>query len=113
MTSARNPLLTTCLSCNAVHEWCWEEAFDKFGFEDGDGLVMTEAVANSLRNDGYTVIVEPWGCHNITIASIKRGAKELIPAKTNLGYDDPRTYLPKKIVALLDAAFPGHGEVEL
>ena len=104
---------TRCTTCNHEHSWKWEEAFDKFGFEDGDGLVMTEHVADALRAAGYVVIIEPWGCHNITIASIKLGKKELIPLKAKLGYDDPRTYLPKKIVGLLDAAFPGHGEVEL
>ena len=105
--------ITNCPTCHHDHSWTWEEAFEKFGFEDGDGLIMTETVANTLRAAGYIVIVEPWGCHNITIASIKRGEKEIIPLKANLGYDDPRTYLPKKIIGLLDAAFPGHGEVEL
>ena len=26
-------------------EWCWSEAFDKFGFNDGDGLNFTDEVA--------------------------------------------------------------------
>ena len=28
--------------------WEWEDAFDKFGFEDGDGLVMTHKVAEFI-----------------------------------------------------------------
>ena len=38
--------------------WSWEEAFDKFGFEDGDGLVMTDVVAAVLQDAGYSVTAE-------------------------------------------------------
>jgi hypothetical protein len=105
--------ITLCPTCHHEHSWCWEDAFDKFGFDDGDGFILTEHVAEALRVHGYAVKVEPWGCHNITIASIRRGQTELIPVTANLGYDDPRSYLPKTIVALLVAAFPPDGEVEL
>ena len=105
--------ITLCPTCHHEHSWCWEDAFYKFGFEDGDGFILTEHVAEALRVHGYAVKVEPWGCHNITIASIKRGQMDLIPVTASLGYDDPRSYLPKTIVGLLDAAFPPDGEVEL
>lgn len=106
--------MTTCPNCGTTCHWHWEEAFSKFGFGDGDGLVMTEYVAAALRQAGYAVITEPWGCHNVTIASIEGDGAELIPFDDiNFGYDDPRDYLPAAIIAILDAAFPDDGEVEL
>ncbi len=107
--------ITSCPGCGSHFTWSWEEAFCKFGFNDGDTIIMTEHVAEALRAAGYTVKVEPWGCHNVTIASIKtKKRKELIPFdRIQFGYDEPRDYLPKRIVKLLDAAFPADGEVEL
>ena len=32
--------ITTCLTCCGEYHWKWEEAFDKFGFGDGDNLVV-------------------------------------------------------------------------
>jgi hypothetical protein len=46
-----------CPTCNTDHDWSWDEAFNKFGFGDGDGLVMTNQVADALRAAGYTVTV--------------------------------------------------------
>ncbi|MEQ1711744.1 MAG: hypothetical protein ABL908_10115 [Hyphomicrobium sp.] len=84
--------------------WTWEEAFDKFGFGDGDGIIMTHVVANVLDKHGYNVSIMPWGLHNDIITSIiARDGTEQIPATANLGYDDPRHYLPECIVELLDA----------
>lgn len=105
--------ITYCTSCGESHTWSWTEAFDKFGFNDGDGIVMTEHVAEALRKRGYTVTTEPWGCHNITISSItsKKG-KDLIPVGINYGYDDPRDYLPKRIIKVLDEEFPESVEVQ-
>ena len=83
--------------------WSWQEAFDKFGFEDGDGLVMTDVVEAVLWDAGYSVTAEPWDSHNVVISSIKDATgNELIPSTVSIGYDDPRSYLPKTIVALLD-----------
>lgn len=84
--------------------WSWEEAFDKFGFEDGDGLVMTHVVVAVLTDAGYNVTAEPWGMHNVVIISITAtGGAELIPSTANLGYDEPRDYLPEAIIKLLDS----------
>lgn len=33
--------LIECDSCGGDLYWRWEEAFDKFGFNDGDGQVKT------------------------------------------------------------------------
>jgi len=103
--------ITQCPTCLTEHAWSWTEAFDKFGFDDGDGLVMTHVVVQALRKAGYAVTAEPWGWHNVTITSIRRRQVQQIPECANLGYDDPRDYLPKEIIKLLDEAFPQSGEV--
>lgn len=105
--------MTTCPTCRHETHWSWTEAFDKFGFEDGEGLVMTEHVAEVLRAHGYTVQTEPWGIHNITVSSIKSAkGKELIPFnRISFGYADAREYLPKRIIKLLDEAFTDTTEV--
>lgn len=100
-----------CPTCGISHEWCWEEAFDKFGFGDGDGLVMTNTVAAALRDKGYRVEVLRWGIHNDIITSIARDAVSWIPQTANVGYDNPRHYLPQHITALLDKAFPKSSRV--
>ena len=102
---------TICPSCGMKHEWSWEDAFDKFGFGDGDGLVMTEVVADSLRGEGYDVEVQPWGMHDVVITAVSRDSVPLIPATACIGYDDPRLYLPPDLVALLDREFSTDREV--
>ncbi len=106
--------ITTCPTCCHQTHWSWTEAFDKFGFDDGDGLIMTEHVAEALRTHGYTVHVEAWGIHNVTISSIKTamGGEQIPFKRISFGYDDARKYLPKRIIKLLDAAFPDSEEVE-
>lgn len=102
---------TICPFCFHAHEWGWEEAFDKFGFDDGDGLVMTGAVVDVLAAAGYEAKSEPWGIHNIVITAITRDGVPLIPESVRLGYDHPRKYLPTELIALLDGAFPDGSEV--
>ena len=101
-----------CARCGGKLRWRWEEAFDKFGFGDGDGQVMTDDVALVLQAAGYVVSVSPWGLKNITIYSIKRDGTELIPEHANVGYGDPRQYLPKHLVRLLDRKLPADGKVQ-
>lgn len=94
-----------CNNCGNPYQWNWEEAFDKFGFNDGDGQVETWQVEDVLCQAGYTVKVDQWGIHNVVIVSIKKGDQELIPFENpeyTFGYDDPRKFLPKEIVDLLD-----------
>jgi hypothetical protein len=88
-----------------MHHWSWEDAFDKFGFGDGDDLVMTEIVAQALRRHGYDVETMHWGFHNTIITSISRNGAVCIPDEVTLGYDEPRQYLPTEVVALLDREF--------
>jgi len=105
--------ITQCPACCQETNWSWTEAFDKFGFNDGDGIVMTGHVAETLSKAGYTVRSEPWGIHNITISSIQRDGLELIPENIEYGYDDPLDYLPKDIIDLLNTAYPEDDVVEV
>jgi hypothetical protein len=102
---------TRCANCGGAYAWRWEEAFDKFGFGGGDGQVMTDMVAQVLREAGYTVETHPWGMHNVVIDSIKRNRRDLIPAGANCGYGDPRKYLPTSLLRLLDEKLPADAEV--
>ena len=106
--------VTTCTCCGSDYHWQWEDAFDKFGFGDGDGMVMTATVAVALERDGYVVDRSVWGIHNEVITSITKDGVEIIPLdRIDLGYDDPRDYLPEDIIALLDEAFPEDVRIEV
>lgn len=91
-----------CSKCGTGRWWSWEEAFSKFGFNDGDGDVYTDEVVAVLENAGYKACAEKWGIHNVVISSIEKDGVELIPDDVGLGYGDPRKYLPAEIVTLLD-----------
>lgn len=100
---------TTCDTCGGEYHWNWTEAFDKFGFNDGDGQVETWQVESVLSEAGYTVKVDGWGLHNTVIISIKKEGVEQIPYDNSdyqFGYDDPRNFLPAEIVKLLDEKLP-------
>lgn len=97
---------TVCENCGGEFQWNWEEAFDKFGFNDGDGQVETWQLVDHLTELGYDIECNQWGLHNTIIFSIKKYGVELIPENASLGYDCPRNFLPKDIIALLDKAFP-------
>ena len=101
--------VTYCESCGSEHHWSWDEAFYKFGFGDGDGLVETYTVADVLKEAGYAVIATKWGLHNVVITSIKKGDQELIPYDNpdyQFGYDCARDHFPKEIIDLLDEKLP-------
>lgn len=88
--------------------WIWEDAFNKFGFGDGDDPVYTQDVEDTLRKEGYETESVQWGLHNTVIDSIKKNGVEFVPqgkltrGRPVLGYDNPRKYLPEKIIKLLD-----------
>ena len=105
-------VFTYCPTCSTDCSWHWEEAFDKFGFNDGDGLVMTEVVANSLRKRGYIVETHTWGWHNTIINRISRDGISVIPETARIGYDKPRTYQLEDIIDILDADFSDGEEVQ-
>ncbi len=98
--------ITQCKHCYSDISWRWEDAFDKFGFNDGDGLVMTPFVVVALERAGYMARSRVWGLHNEIIVSVQRDGVEVIPPEARVGYDDPRRYLPEDLVVALDDAFP-------
>lgn len=92
------------------YEWTWEEAFQKFGFNDGAMGYLSHEVADVLRNSHLEpeVVVETSAIHNAMVVSIKLGEIEQIPyerPKFHFGRDCPRKYLSDEIVAILDQAF--------
>ncbi len=90
--------------------WEWEEAFDKFGFNDGDGMVFTGLVADFIDSLGYESSFDG-GMHNSYFNSIKdKSGKnllsdEVVGDEIDVGYDDPRKYLPESLVQKLDEHF--------
>jgi hypothetical protein len=102
--------VSKCINCHChTFSWIWEEAFDKFGFSDGDGQNETGQVEGVLADAGYAVKMDAWGLHNEVIVSIKKDGQELIPfddPEIAFGYTDARDYLPAEIIALLDEKFP-------
>lgn len=54
--------VSMCHACGCDYRWQWEEAFDKFGFGNGDGQVETDTVADMLIRHGYEVETSSWGC---------------------------------------------------
>jgi hypothetical protein len=98
--------------------WAWDEAFSKFGFGDGDEANFTSEVAAFINSKGYECNCDTWGIHNYMIMEIfkeKKGVRTNIMQfpkghpkfgqEPNVGYDDPREYLPKALVKALDKEF--------
>lgn len=86
----------------------WQDAFCKFGYNDGDGFVRSYDVAKCLKQAGYDVAIGNHGIHNTVINSIKQNSTELLPLndpRVRFGYDNPRKFLPETIITLLDEVF--------
>lgn len=101
-----------CHCCGGDYLWCWEEAFYKFGFGDGDSQIETAQVEEVLVEAGYAVVSSKWGLHNLIVTSITKDGQEIMPSEDTqvcIGYDDPRTYLPQSIIDLLDEKLPADG----
>ena len=117
-----------------IIEWTWEEAFDKFGFDDGDGWNGTHLVVDAIESLGYEVVPDSWGCHNYMIFDIKKDGKSILFSEDKehghnlddwlpeveqrikdrsatrtdvepLGYEEPCLYLPDDIINHLDKEF--------
>lgn len=89
----------------SIH-WTWEEAFDKFGFDDGDGANFTSEVATFIEDTfGYETECEQWGLHNYMIFRIlDKDGKNIMPEE-GIGYTSAREYLPADMVKALDEEF--------
>jgi hypothetical protein len=112
--------------------WEWEQAFDKFGFGDGDGWNGTHEVEDEIESLGYEVECDSWGCHNYMIMDIKKDGKSILFKDIEnrtledwlpeveqrikdrgatredvepLGYEPARNFLPQDIIEHLDEVF--------
>ena len=116
-----------------VVEWTWEDAFSKFGFDDGDGWNGTTLVSDAIEKLGYETECDGWGCHNYLIMDIKKDGKSILfdseqcwtgetIARMNkngvtniseqyIGYTDPELFLPDDILEMLNATFTDDYEV--
>tara|TARA_A100001037_G_scaffold286367_1_gene294701 strand:+ start:1252 stop:1566 length:315 start_codon:yes stop_codon:yes gene_type:complete len=94
--------------------WEWQDAFSKFGFEDGDGPNFTDKVAEFLSDKGYDVDCDTWGIHNYMIWKLvpPHSKHDLLDSDVlnaqgfQYGYDEPEDYLPEDLVTLLNEEFP-------
>ena len=83
--------------------WEWEEAFNKFGFGDGDEWNGTHLVEEFLHSIGCKEVeCDSWGIHNYMIFRIvdKDGKEYEFD-----GYEDPHNILPKRIIRKLNEEF--------
>jgi hypothetical protein len=117
-----------------VVEWTWEDAFSKFGFDDGDGWNGTNLVSDAIEKLGYETECDGWGCHNYLVMDIKKDGKSILfddyrgswnaatVARMNkngvtniseqyIGYTDPHLFLPDDILEMLNATFTDDYEV--
>ena len=114
--------------------WEWEEAFNKFGFGDGDSWNGTHEVEGEIKSLGYECVTDSWGVHNWMILDIKKDGKSILfpedkehghnlddwlpeiqqrikdrgATRTDiepLGYEPARNYLPNDIIEHLDKVF--------
>ena len=94
-----------CCSCCQYMQLSWEEAFDRYGLMVSDGIVEIQSVVDTLVEAGYGVTVLEFEPHIRVISQIQKWGIKLIPRTVEIGYDNPRGYLPRKIIRLLDKKF--------
>ena len=87
--------------------WHWEEAFQKFGFGDGDGWNGTHLVGEALTDLGYSYEAETAGMYNYMIVSLSKDGQEVDLG--DLYYEEDadrvRLGLPEEVVRFLDEWF--------
>lgn len=91
--------------------WRWEEAFTKYGFDDGN-VSQTHVVEACLSSASYEVI-ETAGVHNYYIVELRKDGKGVWNIPDDV-VDEPgvRQSLPPEVVALLDQEFPDDYELK-
>lgn len=87
----------------------WADAFNKYGYDEGDGVVHTQRIVEFLESKGYQAEYEPWGHYNTLIVELIDPNGKLVirvgEGKYQLGFDDPHRYLPAKLIEMLDEEF--------
>ena len=96
-------------SCRCKN-WTWDEAFSKFGFDDGENLFNgSDEVASVIEELGYKVSCGNWGNHNYLINGVLKEGTEVNLIETTddytMGYSDPRSALPSEVIKRLDECF--------
>jgi hypothetical protein len=94
-----------------LHAWeggngSWEDSFGRLheGCEsDGSPCDLTNEVVCFLSGLGYETTCDWWGWHKF-ISGLALGGRDLL-ADIEVGYDDPREYLPAELIAALDERF--------
>ena len=96
-----------------VITWIWEEAFQRYGFNDGNNS-ETWRVMEALEGEGY-VGDEVSGVHNTYICGLRKETGEVWNDGLCEDVNDSaqlRASLPSEVVALLDRAFPDELVIE-
>ncbi len=95
-----------------VLTWTWEEAFQKFGFNDGN-QTQTWRVKAALQAAGY-VCDDMSGWHNTVLVALSAEVAVWDQGLCDDVDDDAklRASLPPEVVALLDRAFPADLVIE-
>lgn len=85
-------------------EWAWEEAFLRYGFNDGEDARYSDLVINFLVMKDYEV-QHIDGCHNHYIEEVKKGRKVLFRDREYECGDQVRSAMAPALVSLLDGKF--------
>lgn len=88
------------------YDWSWTEAFNKYGFNEGETDTYTFEVSDFLADLGY-IIETTSGIHNTYISSLRSptGVELLAVNKFNVGIDDAEEQLPDVLVDALNQKF--------
>ena len=86
-----------------TYTWYWDEAFCKFGFDDGDGPRHTYEVITFIdSNTEYRAHQRMSSIHNEWITEIEDKDGNEIECD---GYTDPRDILPQDLLIALNERF--------
>lgn len=88
-----------------TYAWQWEEAFQKFGFRDGDDPQHNKEVGDFLKDFGYSYHTSS-GIHNGFICALAHNGVRVELPEDDEDVVDIRAMFPKDVLAALDKAFP-------
>ena len=79
--------------------WTWEDAFQNYGFNDGNDWCRTFVVVEALEELGYKCETS-YGSHNNYICTLTKDTTSI-----EVGEDNLRRSLPRDAVTFLDQQF--------